>query len=237
MARPRQKKKNKSPLPRIRQKPNSKRINIQSNPIVAASWDKSLTLSQNYRRLGLSARLNSSSGGIEPLLAKAAEDDSDSAPKVKEASDPFLISGQGKPKSEIGCVKVIRDAEGRITGIFREGNEEEERGRRNPLGDLVTDLEDKEAEQARIMMGKGAGIVPKLEEASRLAKKPKKRKQSQREAEWIQRLVERWGDDFRAMVRDQKLNPMQQSEGDLKRRVESWQRNQQGEQGEKMEVG
>ena len=38
MTRPLQKKKNKSSLPRIRQKPKSKRINIKSNPIVAANW-------------------------------------------------------------------------------------------------------------------------------------------------------------------------------------------------------
>ena len=39
MARPLQKKKNKSSLPRVRQKPKSKKLlNIKSNPIVAANW-------------------------------------------------------------------------------------------------------------------------------------------------------------------------------------------------------
>lgn len=38
MARPLQKKKNKSSLPRVRQKPKSKRVNIKGNPIVAANW-------------------------------------------------------------------------------------------------------------------------------------------------------------------------------------------------------
>jgi len=34
--------------------------------------------------------------------------------------------------------------------------------------------------------------------------------------------VERWGDDWGGMVRDRRLNPMQQSEGDLRRRVGVW---------------
>lgn len=38
MGGPIQKKKNKSSLPKIRQKPKSKRFNINSNPIVAANW-------------------------------------------------------------------------------------------------------------------------------------------------------------------------------------------------------
>ena len=164
-----------------------------------------------------------------------ADDGDDSAPKAGRASEPLLISGQGHRKVEVGRVKVMRDAEGRITGIVGDEGEEEERRRRNPLGDLLTELEDKEEERSQMVVGRGAGIVPELEEASRLEKKPKKRKQSQREAEWIQRLVERWGDDFEAMVRDRKLNTMQQSEGDLRRRVKIWRRNQKEEQGENME--
>ena len=49
-----------------------------------------------------------------------------------------------------------------------------------------------------------------------------KRKQSAREIEWLERLVARYGDDCARMARDMKLNPMQQSEGDIRRRIRRW---------------
>ena len=65
--------------------------------------------------------------------------------------------------------------------------------------------------------------------------------QSQREREWIERLVGKWGDDWGGMFRDRKLNPHQQTEGDLKRRVEIWKsgirRGQQEQEGEEEREG
>lgn len=70
----------------------------------------------------------------------------------------------------------------------------------------------------------GKGIVGQLQtEAARLAAVPKRvTKQSKFEAEWIERLVERWGDDVERMARDRRLNPWQQTEGDLRRRIRRW---------------
>lgn len=50
-------------------------------------------------------------------------------------------------------------------------------------------------------------------------KKRRPRQQSKREEEWVEKLIARHGDNILAMVRDKKLNPMQQSEGDIRRRV------------------
>ena len=66
----------------------------------------------------------------------------------------------------------------------------------------------------------GRGIVPYLEAAAREnGAKMRPRMQSRREEEWIERLLARWGDDVAAMMRDRRLNPRQQSEGDLRRRI------------------
>jgi len=59
-----------------------------------------------------------------------------------------------------------------------------------------------------------------IERASRGAKV--ERNQSEREKEWIERLVERYGEDYRKMSWDKKLNPYQQSEGDIRKRVVKW---------------
>lgn len=105
---------------------------------------------------------------------------------------------------------------------------DEKEKRANPLNDPLNDIEDEDEERNEGMVdasrGNGVGIVPELEEAARQEKKKRPRRQSEREKEWVERLVKRWGDDWGGMVRDRKLNPMQQSEGDLRRRVEVWRR-------------
>lgn len=68
-------------------------------------------------------------------------------------------------------------------------------------------------------------IVALLEEQARSGKEKKDRTQSDREKEWIQGLVEKHGDDYGKMMRDRKLNPMQQTAADIKRRVDKWKAN------------
>ena len=61
MGRELQKKKNRSGINKVRLKPKSKK-KILTNPIIAENWDKSQSLAQNYRRLGLTAKLNKNTG-------------------------------------------------------------------------------------------------------------------------------------------------------------------------------
>lgn len=68
----------------------------------------------------------------------------------------------------------------------------------------------------------GNEIVRLLEEQASCAAEKKERKQSDREREWIERLVGKWGEDFGKMARDMRLNPMQQTEADIRRRVNKW---------------
>lgn len=113
---------------------------------------------------------------------------------------------------------------GAIISVQHEKSERE-----NPLGDPLNEFSDSEDEE--VVGGSAKGIVSKLEEQARYSKSKRPRMQSQREKEWIARLVERWGDDWVGMVRDRRLNPQQQSEGDLKKRVGIWKsRNERGQQ-------
>lgn len=65
-------------------------------------------------------------------------------------------------------------------------------------------------------------IVQQLEDMAARAPEKKPRKQSEREREWIERLVEKYGEDYKRMARDMRLNPMQQTEADIRKRIEKW---------------
>ena len=78
----------------------------------------------------------------------------------------------------------------------------------------------------------GGRVVSQLAElASMDGEKKRPRKQSRREEEWVERLVEKYGDDVGKMVRDRKLNPMQQSHGDVAKRVKIWRETRKKKQG------
>jgi nucleolar protein 16 len=65
-------------------------------------------------------------------------------------------------------------------------------------------------------------IVRKLEEQASMGAEKKERRQSDREKEWIERLVGKYGEDSQKMARDLRLNPMQQTPADIRRRIEKW---------------
>jgi nucleolar protein 16 len=119
-------------------------------------------------------------------------------------------------------VEVERDLEtGRILRVVRTGDEKEKVF--NPLNDPLNELE---AAPEPVKKGKSTGIIAELEqqaaeEAEKLEKR-RPRQQSTREEEWISSLVAKHGDNIAAMVRDRKLNPMQQTQGDISRRVKKW---------------
>jgi len=214
MGRELQKKKNRSSIPKVKHKPKSKRVNPLGNAIIAANWDSTQTLTQNYTRLGLASRLNAATGGTETKLSSSST--------LKALSISSTVPTAIAPT----LARVERDETGKIIKVIHSKT-----SRPNPLNDPLNALSDdgEQDDDGDDNMGGFEGfadekneIVKQLEEqASRVAEK-KPRKQSQREKEWCQRLVERWGGDYKSMVRDRKLNPMQQTEPDIRRRVEKW---------------
>lgn len=267
MARPLRRKHQKSSLPRTtqpssRRKPPTKRLPL-TNPLIASKWDKKLTLAQNYRKLGLSSKLNVRSGGVEKVRKVKDGEEGRKEVVMEEERDPLAFaSGDGifgkRKRGEsaaagVGVTKVVRDEEGKITRVVHETHENGEGRRRksNPLNDPLVDLESDSdtAEDLNSSRQRGhipqhslppapnnrntkpsvsptdnntTNVVPALEALASATKKPKPRQQSQFEKEWIERLVAKHGDDIAAMSRDRKLNPRQQTEGDIGRRVKIW---------------
>lgn len=205
-----QKKKNRSSIPRATQKPKSKRLPIKASPLIAAHWDKHLTLSQNYRKLGLASKINTRSGGTEPTNREKGT--------RKQTHDPLAVGIKGSAETRLKTAKVVRDEKGNISRVIHDEKDS------NPLNDPLTVLD---LENENIHSNVNEGVISALEAAATaeladVKRRKKPRKQSQREQEWIERLVDKHGDDLAAMAWDKRLNPMQQSQADIARRIRVW---------------
>lgn len=185
---------------------------------------------QNYRRLGLVSRLRAPTGGVEPKLWSSSSSSSSSLSKPTGAptsKNPFAIHGAKGPVATEA--QVERDESGKIIRVI--GGE---RKRPNPLNDPLVELDtDSEAESERDGDVEEWGgfegeeqneIVRQLENEANRPVEKKPRTASSREAEWLQALVDRHGDDTAAMARDRKLNPLQQTAGDIAKRIRKWKR-------------
>ena len=140
-----------------------------------------------------------------------------------------------------GTARIVRDESGEVVRVLyphADGDDNDKRKRevewrgRRLVDEMGDDDEEEEGTQHEIFTGgkdddedgDGNGVVRQLAMAAMRGEKKKNggRKQSQREEEWVERLVGRYGDDVGGMARDRKLNPMQQSPADIARRVRLW---------------
>lgn len=233
MGRERQKRKNRSSISKVRQKTKSKKT-VLSNPIIARAWNKGQTISQNFKRMGLAVKLNKQTGGVE-------KKGSDLLAVETATPDTLQIRGASGIKSiGLGEAKVERDESGRIVRVLQGDSIAPTP---NPLHDSLTDLDsesDTEDPAVRLLHDQhgtvgGSGhsgtshsvtnVVRDLEEQARLPAARYKRKQTENEQAFVESLVRKYGDDYSKMARDTKLNYMQRSEGDLKRRIKKWRQN------------
>ena len=179
--------------------------------------------------------MNHPTGGVEKTSKTLIEAANGLAPEP--TPDNLNISTKLPTTINISEVKIRRDPE---TGAILEvlGGER----KANPLNDPLNDIEDSDDEgwqgfvnEHGVLDGAKQGgdartdVVRQLEEQAARPIKKAPRKQSDREEEWIERLVQKHGDNYAAMARDMKLNPFQQSVGDLKKRVKNWNAKQQSQ--------
>ncbi len=138
----------------------------------------------------------------------------------KKASDPFRV--QPIPAAVLGEAKIERDTDGKVGRIVRpdlDGNP-----LHDPLNHIYSD-EDEEREDAEEWGGIEEGdadtpeVIRQLEAEASRPTAPARRYQSDREVEWLEHLAAKYGADTAAMARDVKLNPMQQTKGDIARRL------------------
>ncbi|KHO00324.1 nucleolar protein 16 [Metarhizium album ARSEF 1941] len=220
MGRELQKKKRRSNRQPVKQSNKTKRIlNPRGNNVIAKNWcrfppflDGARAITQNYRRLGLVARLKAPAGGVEKKLSAATVGIS--------KDDPFAITSVGK--AIVSEAKVERDADGKIVRVLGTT-------RSNPLNDPLNGLDSGSEDENEDEWGGLAereaeeegttDVVRSLIEESHNPAPKVARYQSEGEREWLGKLVERYGDDYAAMATDMRLNPMQQTARDIGRRI------------------
>jgi nucleolar protein 16 len=149
---------------------------------------------------------------------------------VMDVDDPLRIvpTTAGRPKQAISEVRIEIDQSTGKPKIVQDGLPKPN-PLNDPLNDLLSDEEDVDnaanwGSLGHVGSAKGPDteVIAKLEALAASGERKTPRTQSAREAEWIERLVTKHGDDYRAMSRDARLNRMQQSEGDIRRRVKKW---------------
>lgn len=150
--------------------------------------------------------MNAATGGTEKL-----------ASTNNSRSDRLAINNAIPTTFAANEARVERDPEtGKILRVIHAKKETA-----NPLNDPMN-TDDEEEFAGFEDAPSSHGIVRELEEQAKMEAEKKPRKQSQREQEWISRLVQAYGDNYVKMSRDRKLNPMQQTAADIGRRVSIW---------------
>jgi len=240
MGRELQKKKNRSGIQKVRQKPKSKKRILQ-HPIIAANWDQTQTLEQNYKRLGLTAKLNKHTGGVEKKaqdvqrMREQMEDEAEGRPRKDDAL-AINTARNRKERLDVQEAKIERDPKtGRILRVIEpEGGMRKANPLNDPLNELDTDEEDDDGrkelfdQHGHVVPDAGEGVeamtdvVKKLEQEASKPVAKRKQHQSEGERAFVVELVKKYGDDFEKMARDTEINYMQRSQGDLKRRVKKW---------------
>lgn len=177
---------------------------IAHHPVLAARWDKKLTLKQNYEKLGLTPRLKKYTGGEEKQIKTISE-----LKKEKEELEsaghvaPEEIAVETDPlKIPEGEARLIRDPETNevvqiIYGTMKAAAVEEPK----PQSTIIDEL---------------------VEYAEQHASEPKAPKPRDEEAAFLEKLYEKYGDDYGKMKWDKKLNPFFFSEGQLKKKIAVW---------------
>ncbi|MCO5549924.1 hypothetical protein L7F22_003400 [Adiantum nelumboides] len=196
---------------------------LKGADVLKKNWDPKRTLRQNYERLGLvgDLRLNDAGGaGGSGSGIKGKERPADQIPRSKRGALGSTMARIVRDE-EGNVVDVVEDRPRRAQTVWgqalnsdeEDGDEEEEEDEEDGEDGRYEEREEAEEEEDKEDEGQ---VVKKLQELAD-AKTPVPRFTSVAERTWLQRLVDKFGDDVEQMARDKTDNVWQKTAGDIKK--------------------
>ncbi|KAI9472009.1 MAG: ribosome biogenesis protein Nop16 [Benjaminiella poitrasii] len=187
-----------------------KRCTIYGSSIIKANWNKKLTVKQNYEKLGLATSINGESGGREKKYPVAqqqqqtSETENSEPPKdLSELTEEEIT--ELKKSLGPGEGLIQRDDEGNVVRII--------------VGEAKS--HDEILDQEFPPVEAKTEVVRQLEaQASKVYQR--ERNLSEFEAERIKKLIDKHGDDYKAMFWDKELNEYQQTANQLKKKCQQY---------------
>ncbi|KAJ2083627.1 Nucleolar protein 16 [Coemansia sp. RSA 988] len=201
MVRPIARKKLRNPKLKVtRKRANKARTKkYTGHPLLREHWDNSLTVSQNYRNLGLVSRLNGVSGGTVKNVIPSHQERPDSTEETSELSEKQL-----KQSIPQGYGLIERDEEGRVINVV--------------LADDLGDPLDSDFEVENTPAKKEGARL--LEQYVAEHDERTERWMSVGERQLLQRYVDKHGNDYNAMFWDKQLNRQQLTKRQLQKKIE-----------------
>ncbi|KAJ2901193.1 Nucleolar protein 16 [Coemansia aciculifera] len=207
MVRPIARKKQKNPgLKTTRRRANKLHTKkYTGHPLLRDKWDVKLTVSENYRNLGLVSRLNGVSGGIVKNILPGDKnaDTDDVSGRFRED----MTEAELRKAIPQGYGIIERDDDGNVVNIIMAAEPAD------PLDD------DYEVEVDSKPKKEGARI---LEEYANTMDGKKERWVSVGERRKLQDFIDRHGEDYDAMFWDKELNLHQLTKRQIQKKIEKY---------------
>ena len=154
----------------------------------------------SYRRLGLAARPLAiySSGGVEKT----------------QNTVQAVEGGQKSIKPRRSEARIQRHLDGTTSVVYPDSDDEEHVTEQPSLHE--------ETPVVKGIFKYGILLIIELMEIASKPQLPNLRQSSTLEAQWLQKLVDTYGDNYDRMMWDKELNPMQHTVAQLKRKIKTW---------------
>ncbi|KAJ1991346.1 Nucleolar protein 16 [Dimargaris cristalligena] len=208
-------------------KSSAKKVEVKGFNIIRENWNPRMTVRQNYRELGLVAQLN----GPDRNPPKKVKDlelylDQDDPFNEKCEMDliPAAVDADADQASDLPPPAITTDPEEleRLQALCPTGYGIIERDAEGNVINVILPKQAHWEDYKPPPVAPKTAVVAELERKALLGNAPRPAKLSGKEERFLQGLIDKHGENYRAMALDSRLNKLQESAGALKRRIRKY---------------